>query len=231
MQQLSLELQHPLVYSAESFYLHEGSKNLCTRLEVALHGKGYSTFFIVGEKRAGKSHLLVYLHEQSSKAGLFPKIIEGKDFLAWMQNSNSQAKDYNEEVILVDDVDHCFNDLPAGASGPFVALVEKLRHKNCTLIMTSTLQIEELPCDQHIVSRLREGNVEFLSAPAEEDLWPILQAIAKQRGLKLNDRKASFLQKRLPRNLADLETYFDKLCRLLLSSTGSIKIKTLQDAL
>ena len=77
-------------------------------------------------------------------------------------------------------------------SGAFVGFVEELRKRKSGILFLSSLELDELPCDEHVLSRLQPGAGLHIRHPEERDMADLLDSIARQRGFQLSVRKRDF---------------------------------------
>ena len=63
-------------------------------------------------------------------------------------------------------------------------------------------------------SRLLPGIGFELGAPHPDDMPELLKLMARQRGLSLRERSVDFLEKRIPRGIAEIEAYLERLDQL-----------------
>ena len=227
MEQLSLNITPRLAYSAEGFLLHEGVSTIIDHVRVALSAKRFTLFYITGGNRSGKTHLSIYLSDILGKEGRFPRLIEGEEIDS---RTDLIASDPGE-VLLVDDIDTFLKKKGNDASGPFVNLIESYRKALCPVILFGTTPVEALTNDDHVMSRLRAGTVEIIQAPLESSLPELIELMAKQRGIRLSDRKVDFLIKRLNRSIPEIESYLERLNYLSGVFGKAIKFPLLSDAL
>ena len=85
--------------------------------------------------------------------------------------------------------------------------------------------------DQHINSRLQAGSGFALGSPHESELPAIIDIMARQRGIKLTEKKQEFLERRLGRDLPAIEEYLERLVHLTNVLGKRVGFEALGDAL
>jgi chromosomal replication initiation ATPase DnaA len=225
--QLSLQLHDKLVYSANNFYLHEGIKNLITNINALTDSSIFQLAFIEAPKSAGKTHCSIYLYELLKKTNNC-LLISGEELNLFL---DQEIPIVSNNIIIIDDSHLYLNNIQAGQSGKLVAFIEKLRVANGKLISFSATSVDELPCDEHIKSRLNVGVGHKILQPSEADFEQLFNALCMQRGLKLKTRQIDFLSKRLGRDIHTLQNYCDKLYNLAKNSDYSVNFELLEEAL
>lgn len=221
LSQLSLNIIPRLPYSPENIVLHAGLNGAWETASHVVRSENYSALWISAPRRAGKTHLSVKLVDFALSLGRYPQLFEGGSFADWF----SDAAPYNQ-LLIIDDADHYFNQLLPGSSGQFVNLIESLRRRNGAIVFLSSQEIDELPCDEHVTSRLREGFSARIGNPAHIDMPQLLSRMALQRGLALKENRIDFIAKRLRHEISYIERYLDRAMHLAAilnrSVTGSI---------
>lgn len=229
MTQLPLTITPRLSYDGERFVLHSGVSELVATAESALLADPFAAFYISGSARSGKSHLLLHLTEKLSRSKKRGVFLEGEEALAYCTQRQQSGENFGaDEVVLIDNFDHLVSGLTN--SGAVVELVELLRVSRTSLAVCSAIPLESLGTDAHVNSRFKAGQL-TISQPAREDLPQILRELARQRGIKLNQRTISFIEKRIACDLATIEQYLERV-ELLASRLGKpIDYTLLGDAL
>jgi DnaA family protein len=177
-------------------------------LQSAAAGRGESLIYIAGPAGTGKTHLLQaacrLAAENQRTTGYLP--------LQELLNLSVEIFKGLEQLDLV-----CLDDVQALAGqgdwehGLF-DLFNRLRDSGSTLLIAAAQRPDmagfELP---DLVSRLGWGVTYVLKALADDEVLAALSYRARGRGLELPEDTASFLLKRVPR---DLPSVFDLLDRL-----------------
>ena len=231
MEQLTLGLSNRLAYAASNFHVHAGVTSTIDDLLTLFRKEGFSIGYLTAPARRGKTHLSLYLVECLLRGGFLPKIIEGSDFGRWISESLPGHIFSPEEVLIVDDAHLYFSEIVPGASGPFVNLIETLRGVKAGILFLSSVGLSELPCDEHVKSRLIPGDGFTLGDPDEGDMEKLISTMARQRGIHLTDLKVEFLVRRLRRDIPSIEEYFGKLSHLSQVLGKSVKFPLLSDAI
>ena len=231
MNQLELKLQPKLSYSPENFVVHSGVRDILAFCLSEATQDRFSILFIPAAARSGKTHFSIRLSLEFSRRGFYPVIIEGDKFEEEAAQLEKRATVDHTSVFIIDDVQKYFMAPAREDFGAFVHFIEFLRVRKATVIVLSSLELDELPVDDHARSRLVPGICPRLEAPSEDEMMELLETMAKQRGVVIRDKKKKFLSRRLPRDIPSLERYLD---RLLLISDGTgkaLKFSLLGDAL
>ena len=210
MAQLSLNITPCLAYSSENFMLHQGVKTTFEGCLALIGSAAFRIGFIVGGPRCGKTHFSIKVSDTLVGQGAHPRLIEGSGLGEWIQ-SHADMQFIHDDVLIVDDAQHYLSRLGPGDSGELVAFIEKLRVSRAALILLSSQAIDRFSFDDHIRSRLLPGDGFEVAAPKPDDMAELLRLMAKQRGLSLSDRKVDFLEKRIPRDIAEIEAYLERL--------------------
>lgn len=221
MRQLPLQLSVKLLYSPANFYVHAGVRELIEELQARVATCSYSMSWVVGPKRSGKSHLAIKLMEEIYKLGLLPRVLTGQEF----DDNLSVLASSKSYVYLVDDAESYFSKIARGDSGPFVAFAERCRSGGAHLVMLSSSQLSELPCDEHVMSRIVAGSGFSIGAPDENEVEELVFAMAKQRGLNLTEVKRQYVTKRIRRDVASIDEFLE---RLFLSGTVGSRLSSFQ---
>ncbi len=230
MGQLPLAICDRLAYSGKNFITHSGVRNLLEQLYGLCYASSFRIAYVIGPRRSGKTHTAIKLCELISQKNLFPRLLDGSGLAEWLTTWRAENCD-SEEVLVIDDAHLYLNSITPGASGALVNLIEALRVRGAKCIFFSTMEIADLPCDEHIKSRLIPGKGFRIEPPAEEELNLMISVLAKQRGYKLQGRKLGFLEKRLGRDIKAIEDYLDRVHQLSRTRAAAVKMDLLGDAL
>jgi chromosomal replication initiation ATPase DnaA len=225
MNQLSLNIPPRLSYAAENYLPHAGVRDILAAAE-GITAETFQLLYCQGSKRKGKTHLSVKLCDLFSRRGFYPRIVEGERIPAWL----TELRD-GSTIIIIDDVDHYLRNVLPGDSGPFVSRIEELRTAKIPVIALSSVGIEELPCDNHVKSRLFPGAGLHLGSPDIEELPRLVTHMARQRGMLLSERKVGYVVRRIGRDIEAIENYLDRLDYLsnVLGGQG-LKFQVISDA-
>lgn len=230
MEQLGLDLTPRMSYTGGQFVIHSGVKEILSGIDLLLDKKNFSPAIVYGRHRTGKTHLSVHLVDTCISKKRFPRLVDQDEFLSVLTLIQGEGLK-GEGVVIVDDIDVYLRNVKPGESGPFVHFWEFLRQREIHLVLLTSASINELPCDEHVISRLHSANKFTIGDPEEKDLDRLVHALASQRGIKLGDRKISFLQKRMRRDIPSLEHYFERLVHLSTIFGEKVKFNLLEDAL
>ncbi len=230
MEQVSLNIIPRLPYSSANFIAHEGVAETERVLKAITLKTEFASAFIVGPERSGKTHLAVSMVEWLGRQGIDVRFVTGLDIptLGYELDSKTETA---PEVIIIDELQDYLLSVQPGGSGQFVSLFEWARRHNTKLILFSGVTIEELPCDDHVKSRLRSSLNLLIGSPSEHEVSAIIESMSKQRGFRLQPRNLEFLRRRLGRDISSLEKYLDRLIHLAQVLGRSIKRDLVSDAL
>ena len=231
MEQLTLGLSNRLAYAASNFHVHGGVRTTIEDLITLFRSDAFSIGYLSADPRAGKTHLSVYLSDRLLQEGFLPRIVEGGDFARWSVENVNTHRFVREDVIIVDDAHAFFKDVKPGMSGPFVNLIETLRGVRAGILFLSRSPLSELPCDEHVMSRLLPGDGFALHRPDEGDMSRLISLMARQRGIHLTELKIEYLVRRLRRDVASIEEYLGKVSHLSQVLGKSVKFPLLSDAI
>lgn len=228
--QLPLALTTQLPYSASNFIDHAGVRRVRSEcLEHLLSGH-FRVCFVFGKARSGKTHLSIQLAEDVLARGIIPRLLEGVDeLIACAQFTHPRALKKGD-VCIVDEAEKHLSTVRPGQSGSFVCAVESLRVSAIPVIFLSAVPLEELPCDAHVLSRLRAGAGMAMQDPELGDMSALIAALARQRGLELREAHVEFLEKRLIRTIPAIERYMDRLVHLSRVLNRPLNFAVLGDA-
>lgn len=231
MEQLGLLLANRLSYSSKNFFEHAGVKECFQNSLAALNSPLFSICYITGAPRYGKTHLSIKLSDTLMADEYLPKFVEGEEFASWLTTQFPKSTFTSLDRIIIDDADKYFASIKPGASGPFVNFIETLRRASAGVVLLSRTPIEELPCDEHVKSRLLPGEGYQLTSPSEEDTETLVRLMAEQRGIKLKERKVGFLVRRLRKDIPSIEDYFERVMHLSRVFGQRIQYPLLNDAI
>jgi chromosomal replication initiation ATPase DnaA len=229
-QQLALNVRPRLAYSSENFVVHSGVRTIiqCT-LEHLGQDRGHC-LFVYGEERSGKTHLALRLAEEVARCGSFPRLFEPDEFVTALESLSVTAV-HSDDVFIVDDAHVYLQQIQPGDSGPFVRFIEALRAQHASVVLCSAKQIEDIPCDDHVKSRLRSGTGLAIGSPLPEEMAALLKGLARQRGIALRKQHIDYLEKRVQRSLPWLVDYFERLAHLSHSLAKGLSAQDLQSIL
>jgi chromosomal replication initiation ATPase DnaA len=228
--QLNLNIRPRLVYSAQNFIVHDGVREIISRLAHRPLPHRFELFFAAGPQRCGKTHLSLKIADIVSSQGGYPRLADGANFPAWLSEHAAQRLS-DDDVLIVDDAHAYLSSLRPGMSGPFVDLIERARTARSRIMLLSEESSESFSFDEHVASRLAAGAALRVGAPSENEMRLLIDALARQRGLSLTERKISYLLRRIPRSVPSVEEYLDKLHYLSQALGKAIRFPLLSDAI
>ena len=219
--QTPLPLIEKRAYKPETFFVHSGVAEIVLHADKTLASKVPGITLITGDKFKGKSHLGIYLTAAAVKLGGFAVYLNFNEALTVIKEKKYEVIN-KATSILIDDFDKLALNFPSENSGPVVSFCEHCKNNNIHLFFILSKSIDELPCDLHIISRLKGARFFEILDPADQDLEKLLISIAKQRGLKLGKKGEEFVIKRLPRTVKSLNEYLDRLTSLNKFAVGKM---------
>ncbi|MCI5064319.1 DnaA/Hda family protein [bacterium] len=233
-QQIGLSIRPKLRYDPKKFVLHSGVKGLLETLFEFLASPRYPVVSVVGEKRSGKTHTSYFLFDELQQrfSGYLVRRFDGGCFRNWLETEEFTECLRTPCLLLIDEADVFLDGFPTGNSGALVRIIEELRATQSALLFFRTRpSLEAYSFDEHLRTRFRAG-VEFcIDHPGREDLLPVVNALAAQRGYRFPQRKLQYLEKRVALSLAEIESYLERLHLLTRYRNQKIDFSLLDDAL
>ncbi len=194
MSQLPLDLQSKLIYQPDSFYIHSGIKEVYEKLELLISEPNYFLSIVKGNPRFGKTHLGIKLTELG--VGYYDEIFSSENIP-------------EEKVVVLDDADKLIHKQEFASF--FVALFEEFKKNKRGLILFTTSELQDMTNDPNILSRLDSGFNLSIDPPTDETFGEVILRIGLQRGIQFSKRQIAFLEKRVSRDIAQIEKFVDKL--------------------
>ena len=233
--QLELGIVPRLAYRADNFVLGQEMQNKVNGIISAITNKIAAVFYIVGKMRSGKTHLSVYLAEILALERHNPFLLEGEHFQEFIFARITKENISDKDVFIIDNAENYFcrfrkSDDRNFNSSNFVAFYEIIRNKGASIILLSERLPDNLPCDEHILSRLKSGISFTINDPDENVFDDIIRALTLQRGLKLSPQKIEYLKKRLPREIAKIERYLNRVAKIISIRNEKLNFALLSDA-
>lgn len=230
MEQLGLALANRLPYEAKNFFIHHGVEQCIDKIQgmysLPIFGIGY----VFGAPRSGKTHLSIKVGDIAATQGLLPRYVDGGEFASWVQEKMPSVQWTDRDVVIVDDAHLYLMKLSKGESGLFVHCIESLRKMQVKVLLFSKYALQELPCDEHVMSRLHPAEGFDIEAPEEGDMHAIVRCMGTQRGMSLKDRHVDFVVRRIGRSIVEVEQYFDRVMHLSQVLGRKIQYPILGDA-
>lgn len=224
--QIPLLLEHALRYSAEHFHLHAGIKGVCKAIAGATRSTKHSLMLVLGAPLSGKTHLAVYAAEVASTTGRETHFFEGSELLQWIaanphENPYEGAVSHNS-AFIVDDTDRLFQHIwQRGTSALLVDFIERCKAQQALLIFFVPKAITNYNLDSHVLSQLRGAAEYEIGAPHLSDIDPLLDLIARQRGVLLTPFKRTFLTKRITQGIPEIVECLSRLTETTASERKS----------
>ena len=231
MNQLSLNMIPRLPYAPENFFIHQGAKAAYQALLDTIESKSYSVAYIKSQPRYGKTHFTVKAVQEVLERKKYPRLIEGKNFSEFLLTDFPAYQLNNDQVFIIDDAEIYFKGVHPGDSGEFVNFIERLRLQSNHVVFLSAEKPDDLPCDDHVKSRLKAGLISEIDLPDEQDMKTIVNLMSRQRGISLNDKRLDYISRRLRREIPYIENYFDRVSHLSSVLSRSVTRPLLANAL
>ena len=230
MSQLPLSILPRRALSLKNFVFHHGVLEVYQTINSYIEQPGFRIISVIGAKQSGLTHFSIALAQRLAEGGHFPRMVDGADLFEWIHTRLTLESTDPGEVVLVDDADSYLKNIAAHDSGQFVALVETLRKISAALILFAHTPFDSYGCDDHVLSRLRAGECLTITSPGEEDIRDLLKQMTSQRGMNINNKSFEFLVKRLPRDIAKIDTYLDRVQQLAEFSGKGYQLSLLSEA-
>ena len=228
--QLALRMPTRVLYAAENFLVHAGVREVLENITQLSAARAFGALAVSGVARSGRTHFSIFLVDYLTKQGAIPYLIEGPE-LAEFMNAPERLSISPLEIFVVDNAEQYFSGILPGASGPFVDFFERVRRGGGQIIFLFSEPQGALPCDEHILSRLKAATVGRIVGPSESDMPELIRMMARQRGFRLSPKKVDFLVNRLGRSVPSVDEYFDRVQHLTEVFGRPIQFPLLQDAL
>jgi len=238
-QQTSLPLFNPK-YTFDSFIV--GS---CNQLAYAAAqgvaqnpGHSYNPLFIYGGAGLGKTHLLHAIGHTALANDIKALYVRAEQYtndlmhaLRERKTADFRKKYRNIDMLLVDDVQ--FFSGKEHTEENFFHTFDALHNANRQIVITSDRPPKSIPFQDRLRSRFEWGLVTDIQAPDFETRLAILQAKAKQEGVKITADVLEFIALQIQENIRALEgslnrvIAYAKLIRTML--TPELAAKALKD--
>jgi DnaA family protein len=127
---------------------------------------------------------------------------------AWFSEELPGAPIHPWELVVIDDADLCLGE--GGCQGILVDLIERISRQKGSLVLIGAADPEAIATSPQLRSRLNAGLYLAIEGPKEKELDPLLDVIAKQRGLQLSESKRAYLLKRVERTIPALVTCVER---------------------
>lgn len=206
--QLKLDLPAPHLYRPGLFLEHQGVTEIVGQAKLALASGKARLLWIEGAKRSGKTHLVSVIDEISRGLGLRLCLLAGAQ-LAGLLGELTEEDLLGYAGVVIDDIDIYLQSVGPGHSGQLVNLLELCRNSSRVVFALSSTALSELPCDNHVISRLRGATIALLGPPADSELPLVIDIMAKQRGVRPMPRARKSFLIRGGRSIADIQNMLD----------------------
>ncbi|WP_099045245.1 DnaA inactivator Hda [Actinobacillus succinogenes] len=186
-------------------------------------------FYIWGEEGCGKSHLLKATTHQffgENRTALYVPLAKSVYFSPAVLDNLEQ-----QELVCLDDL-QCVIGNEEWEVAVFDLFNRIKEHGKTLLIVSANQSPNSLPVQlPDLASRLSWGEIYQLHALDDQQKITALQQNARQRGIELPDETASFLIKRLDRNMHNLFAVLDQLDKASLQAQRKLTIPFVKETL
>ncbi|ABR75212.1 Chromosomal replication initiator DnaA [Actinobacillus succinogenes 130Z] len=186
-------------------------------------------FYIWGEEGCGKSHLLKAATHQffgENRTALYVPLAKSVYFSPAVLDNLEQ-----QELVCLDDL-QCVIGNEEWEVAVFDLFNRIKEHGKTLLIVSANQSPNSLPVQlPDLASRLSWGEIYQLHALDDQQKITALQQNARQRGIELPDETASFLIKRLDRNMHNLFAVLDQLDKASLQAQRKLTIPFVKETL
>ena len=224
-QQLPLPLQHALGYRGKSFIVHNGVAPACDEVQTALNSKNFALVTLVGAKLTGKTHLGVWIDSVCAERNSGLSWVEGAN----LENVIDTLKP--NQPLFVDDISLYFKNIQPGFSGPFVRLCESFRHAGQKMFFSCSVSFEDLPCDDHVMSRLKAGAIRKIDNPSDEHMEELVDCMARQRGIEIAPSRVKFLARRVGHSIESIDACLEHLAREVFTGDEPVVFESIERAI
>ena len=231
MSQIPLSIVPRRAYGARNFVRHAGVAAQFEEIQAYLLQPLFRIIVVEGREKSGLTHMSISLADALAAAGMFPRLVDGVEFFDWANERALQPTHDEGEVVIVDDADLYLRNIAAHDSGHFVNIIELLRKQQGAIVLFMHGTASDCRCDAHVMSRLNAAQTIIVGAPDEKDLKKLISQMATQRGISISKRNIEFLAKRLPRDIAHLDEYLERVMQIAEVSGQTFKLPVLSDAI
>jgi chromosomal replication initiation ATPase DnaA len=221
MKQVPLAVHARLPYSKNGYLIHAGVKQLVDQVIHSFSTPKFQIAYAYGGKRSGKTHTAVYLAEYFLE----------QDKSVLLTEACSVPANTAYEIYIFDQSEKFFENISKTGSGPFVSLIEKLRLECKKIIFFSSVKIEEMKCDEHVMSRLLAGYSYEIGAIDADQNEQLIKRLSIQRGVNLTPRKIQFISKRLGRDIMNIEKYLENTVKTAQTEHRALSLRLLSEKL
>ncbi len=226
-EQLPLGLQ--LKASARfSNFVAGPNAELIGQLRQAARAPGETFFFCWGSAGSGRTHLLQACCHQAASDGRTVAYVSLRDTVGLSPALLDGWEQF--DLVCVDDVDAIAGD-PDWEEALF-HLYNRMRESGSTLIVSASAAPAQLRIGlPDLLSRLGAGVVYQLKALDDSQRMQALQLRARQRGCEMPDETASYLLRRLPRDMPALFDLLDHLDQASLAAQRKLTVPFVKSVL
>jgi chromosomal replication initiation ATPase DnaA len=230
--QLKLKFTERATYSSEKFVAHTGVQAASSAIVTLAAQSRFTLLYIHGPSLSGKTHLSVYCAGLINSLKRSVEIVSFDEISEWHTRSirrKASALRLAGGSIIFDDADKWLVDTQL--EGTFTAITDAVQKNKGILVLFGSQPIEHLELRPQIASRLVAGAQINIQAPADYELDQVLDAVLKQRGLRLSVAKRRFILSRITRTIPEMVGYVDRLCQSGLSKRSITSFEVLGAAL
>jgi DnaA family protein len=201
---------------------------LIGQLRQAARGQGETFFFCWGAAGSGRTHLLQACCHQAASAGRAVAYVSLRDAAGL---STALLEGWEQfDLVCIDDVDTIAGD--ADWEEALFHLYNRMREAGSTLIVSAGAAPAQLRIGlPDLLSRLGWGVVYQLKALNDTQRMQALQLRAQQKGFAMPDETASYLLRRLPRDLPALFDLLEQLDEASLAAQRKLTVPFVKSVL
>lgn len=226
--QLSFQFTEALTYSSDTFVLHQGVLHIADTLVTLASEQRFAVLVVSGGRGTGKTHVGVYCAGVLQGLARPVRILRSSEVTSWLQRGSSSRPNGAGQSVIIDDAHEWLQT--KDCEGVFTALADQVLQGRGLLVLLSAEPIEKLRLTPQVKSRLTAGVQLAIGASEERYLDEVIRGMAKQRGLRLTPGKRDFILTRVPRTVAALSAYFDRLQEVSRNSRASTSLEVLSRA-
>ena len=184
--------------------------------------------YLQGAAATGKSHLLQAVCANASHQGVTAAYLPLAELASMGPELLTGWDDL--DIVCVDDIDRVSSK--ADWNRALFALHQQLEERRGRLVVASSIPSSQLQVTlRDLASRLAGGWLVTLQPLEEPDLMRALQLHAQLRGFELPDETATFLLRRLPRDMATLCQFLDELDEASLVAQRRLTVRFVTEVL
>lgn len=202
-------------------FIGAGNAQLVQQLQQCVSQKlSLNALFIHGDAASGKSYLLQASCEQAKRLGRKAYYFHANE-APWRTIDISELAD--DVLLCVDDIDLIAQD--EAAQQQLLHWYEYLLPRAGQLIVSASVNLSELNLSlQDLQSRLSIGGAWQIQALTDSEKQDVLKAVAKQRGIELDDGVVKYLLTHYSRDIGRQIALFNRLDNAALTQKKRLTI-------